>query len=231
MRRLGHSPKDIEAIVLSHGHFDHTTGNGRAHAHARPAEPAGVPAPRSLEQAPPRPSRARAVRVPTPSKSAIQGAGFEIIEEKQPSFLLDRSLLITGEVDRTTDFEKGFPIHQAKRNGDWQPDPLILDDQAAILHVRDKGLVVLTGCGHAGHREHPSLRSQAHRRRARVRGNRRLPPQRAAVRANHPRCLRRARGARPAGHRSGTLHGVEGGSRPGRSVPERFHPEQRRHAL
>ena len=36
------------------------------------------------------------------------------------------------------------------RDGDWQPDPLILDDQAAVLHVRDKGLVVLTGCGHAG---------------------------------------------------------------------------------
>jgi 7,8-dihydropterin-6-yl-methyl-4-(beta-D-ribofuranosyl)aminobenzene 5'-phosphate synthase len=27
---------------------------------------------------------------------------------------------------------------------------LILDDQAAVLNVRDKGLVVLTGCGHAG---------------------------------------------------------------------------------
>jgi 7,8-dihydropterin-6-yl-methyl-4-(beta-D-ribofuranosyl)aminobenzene 5'-phosphate synthase len=88
--------------------------------------------------------------IPTPSKNAIRGAGFEIIEEKQPSFVLDGSLLITGEVDRTTDFEKGFPIHQARRNGDWQPDPLILDDQATILNVRDRGLVILTGCGHAG---------------------------------------------------------------------------------
>jgi 7,8-dihydropterin-6-yl-methyl-4-(beta-D-ribofuranosyl)aminobenzene 5'-phosphate synthase len=43
-----------------------------------------------------------------------------------------------------------MPIHQAKRGADWQPDPLILDDQAAILNVRDKGIVVLTGCGHAG---------------------------------------------------------------------------------
>ncbi len=30
------------------------------------------------------------------------------------------------------------------------PDPLVHDDQAVVLHVRDKGLVVLTGCGHAG---------------------------------------------------------------------------------
>ena len=57
---------------------------------------------------------------------------------------------MTGEVDRTTDFEKGFPIHQAYRGGGWEPDPLILDDQALIVNVKGKGLVVLTGCGHAG---------------------------------------------------------------------------------
>jgi 7,8-dihydropterin-6-yl-methyl-4-(beta-D-ribofuranosyl)aminobenzene 5'-phosphate synthase len=72
------------------------------------------------------------------------------VEDVRPSFLLDGSLLITGEVDRTTEFEEGMPIHQALRGGDWEPDPLILDDQAAVLNVRDKGLVVLTGCGHAG---------------------------------------------------------------------------------
>ena len=39
------------------------------------------------------------------------------MEERQPSFLLDGSLLVTGEVDRTTEFEQGFPVHQAYRNG------------------------------------------------------------------------------------------------------------------
>ena len=59
-------------------------------------------------------------------------------------------MLITGEVDRVTGFEKGFPIHQAWRGQSWEPDPLILDDQALIAHVAGRGLVVLTGCGHAG---------------------------------------------------------------------------------
>ena len=36
----------------------------------------------------------------------------------------------------------------AQRRVEW--GPLILDDQAILLHVQDKGLVVLTGCGHAG---------------------------------------------------------------------------------
>jgi 7,8-dihydropterin-6-yl-methyl-4-(beta-D-ribofuranosyl)aminobenzene 5'-phosphate synthase len=64
--------------------------------------------------------------------------------------LLDGVVLVSGEVARTTDFEKGFPIHWAKRDGAWQPDPLIRDDQCAIVNVKDKGLVVITGCGHAG---------------------------------------------------------------------------------
>jgi 7,8-dihydropterin-6-yl-methyl-4-(beta-D-ribofuranosyl)aminobenzene 5'-phosphate synthase len=57
---------------------------------------------------------------------------------------------VTGEVDRTTDFERGFPGHEAQRDGAWGPDPLILDDQALVASVRGRGLVVLTGCGHAG---------------------------------------------------------------------------------
>lgn len=57
---------------------------------------------------------------------------------------------MTGDVDRTTTFERGMPGQQAFRGGAWVADPLILDDQALIAHVQDKGLVILTGCGHAG---------------------------------------------------------------------------------
>ena len=150
LRRLGCDLAGIEAIVCSHGHFDHTTGLsgligrlGRANlpvlirpefwARRRLAIPGGEP-----------------FELPATSRRALGEAGFDIIEQRQPSFLFDRSVLITGEVDRVTGFEKGFPIHQAWRGGSWEPDPLILDDQALIAHVAGRGLVVLTGCGHAG---------------------------------------------------------------------------------
>ena len=42
------------------------------------------------------------------------------------------------------------PAHQCWSNSTWEPDPLVLDDQALVVHVRGKGLLVVTGCGHAG---------------------------------------------------------------------------------
>ena len=72
-------------------------------------------------------------------------------------------MLITGEVARTTGYEPGFPPQQAWLGGRWQPDPLVLDDQALIVNVRDRGLVVITGCGHAGVVEHRQVRPAADR--------------------------------------------------------------------
>jgi 7,8-dihydropterin-6-yl-methyl-4-(beta-D-ribofuranosyl)aminobenzene 5'-phosphate synthase len=59
-------------------------------------------------------------------------------------------LLVTGEIPRETDFEKGFPQHRVFDGSEWQPDPWIWDDRAIIINVRNKGLVVVSGCAHAG---------------------------------------------------------------------------------
>src|SRR5262249_5072128 len=53
-------------------------------------------------------------------------------------------------VDRATAFERGLPNQEKWDGATWVPDPMIYDDQAVVLHLRDRGLVVLSGCGHAG---------------------------------------------------------------------------------
>ena len=150
MRRLGLSSGEVETIVLSHGHWDHVAGmEGIAKELGRASLPVLIhPAfwrrrRISLPGLEPR-------ELPTTSRSALEGAGFEIVEERKPSFLLDGSVLVTGEVDRTTQFEIGFLGHEAHVRGSWEADPLILDDQALVMRLADRGLVVLTGCGHAG---------------------------------------------------------------------------------
>jgi len=150
MRRLEILPGDIETIVLSHGHWDHVAGmEGIARELGRRNLPVLIH---------PDFWRRRRIAIPgldpaelpATSRSALEGAGFEIVEERQPSFLLDSSVLVTGEVDRTTPFETGFMGHEANVHGSWEPDPLILDDQAIVMRLAGRGLVVLTGCGHAG---------------------------------------------------------------------------------
>ena len=53
------------------------------------------------------------IELPPPSRGALREAGLEVIERRQPSLLFDNSVLITGEVDRTSDFEHGMPFHEA----------------------------------------------------------------------------------------------------------------------
>ena len=110
-------PRDIDVIVLSHGHWDHTTGMDGLVAELGRARTAGPDPPGLLEPPPDRAPGPRAGRAALDQPRALEGAGFEIVEQRQPSFLLDGSLLVTGEVDRTTDFERGFPVHEAHRDG------------------------------------------------------------------------------------------------------------------
>jgi 7,8-dihydropterin-6-yl-methyl-4-(beta-D-ribofuranosyl)aminobenzene 5'-phosphate synthase len=150
MRRLGVDPTEIEAVVCSHGHFDHTTGlDGLIQRLGRRNLPVLLHPDfwnRRRVTIPGLPPD----YLPTTSRGALEEAGFTIIEERQASFLFENAVLITGEVERTSGYEPGFPIQQAWRNETWEPDPLVLDDQAVVLNVRGKGLVVMTGCGHAG---------------------------------------------------------------------------------
>lgn len=147
--RLDVDWSSVQAVVLSHGHFDHAgglAGLARATRSLPMTVHPGVWAQRRLAV-----PGAEPFLFPTLSRNALEAEGFEVLERRQPSLLLDGSLLVTGEVDRVTDFERGMPPpHEALVEGSWSHDPLVLDDQALVVHVRDKGLVVLTGCGHAG---------------------------------------------------------------------------------
>ena len=149
--RLGVSFSDVHSVILSHGHFDHTGGlaglAGRRGVRALPMVVHPLVWTRRRLAVPGREPE----EMPTLSKRALAGEGYDVIERRQPSLLLDDSVLITGEVDRTTEYERGMPPpHQAWNGTDWAHDPLVLDDQALVVHVRGRGLVVLTGCGHAG---------------------------------------------------------------------------------
>lgn len=93
----------------------------------------------------------RTINLPAPNKSFLTEAGYEIVEKNSDSLWINDRVLVTGEIPRANSFEKGFPNHYSEvDDGKIEADPLIKDDQAIILSVKDKGLVIITGCGHAG---------------------------------------------------------------------------------
>jgi 7,8-dihydropterin-6-yl-methyl-4-(beta-D-ribofuranosyl)aminobenzene 5'-phosphate synthase len=146
--RLGVDLGAVQGVVLSHGHWDHAgglAGLGRRRPLPMTVHPL-VWTRRRLAV-----PGAEPVELPTLSRRALEAEGFAVIERRQPSLLVDGCVLITGEIDRTTEYERGMPaFHQAWDDGRWRHDPLVLDEQALVVHVRGRGLVVLTGCGHGG---------------------------------------------------------------------------------
>ncbi len=151
MDLLGVDPNDIEAIVLSHGHMDHTGAlmavlerinrNVDVVVH-----PDAFLFPRYVE----RPDGERQMFPRTLIKSELRSRKkVRVLERSGASLLAGELVLATGEVQRSTFFEKGMPNALVERNGKVEHDP-IADDQSLVLNLQDRGLVVISGCAHAG---------------------------------------------------------------------------------
>ncbi len=147
---LGIDPKDFRAVVLSHGHADH---HGGLEGLFRRVGARGMPLvlhPHAWRERKLVFPTGEEMRMPPPSHQDLDREGWQVVEEQGPSLLLDDAVLVTGQVERVTDFEKGFPIQLTHTAEGWEPDTWIWDDQAVAVHVRGKGLVVLSSCSHSG---------------------------------------------------------------------------------
>ena len=144
--KLGIPLHDSEAIVLSHGHYDHTGGvadvlNTQRHVtvYAHPA----VFAPKFIRN---QNGSSREIGMPYASEQAIKQPGVRFVATSTVTKLFD-GFYATGPVPRQTDFEDtggSFFLDAACSN----PDPL-LDDQSVFFETKE-GIVVLLGCAHSG---------------------------------------------------------------------------------
>ena len=141
-----------ESLISSHGHIDHA--GGLLSLTKKMSTKQGIPLVLHGDAFRNRLVKfqdGRTIDLPAPDRSLLTNAGYHIIEKDSASLWISDRVLVTGEIPRTNSFEKGFPNHYSRvEEGKLEPDPLINDDQAIIVKVKDKGLVIITGCGHAG---------------------------------------------------------------------------------
>jgi 7,8-dihydropterin-6-yl-methyl-4-(beta-D-ribofuranosyl)aminobenzene 5'-phosphate synthase len=148
--RMGIDLSNLNGVILSHGHNDHTWGLETLLKHY-------------VLSGRPKPVSARPILYAhpdafLPKEAHGQDIGIMVSEDRlrrtfrlhtgrQPVWLTS-NLVFLGEIRRSNSFEGQRPLGKTLRKGQWEDDYL-LDDSALAYRSRD-GLVIITGCSHSG---------------------------------------------------------------------------------
>ncbi len=148
---LGLDPGRIDAIVLSHGHYDHTGGlAGLIALRTASGLRTEVWCHRDLFGPHLKQTRDRLgdIGPPRGSVESYQALGGEFCFIDEPTTPWP-GITLLAPVPRRTDFEGPAPgLVTTDSQGEVQPDPFL--DDLTILVEADSGPVALTGCAHAG---------------------------------------------------------------------------------
>lgn len=155
--RLGADLGKVESIVLSHGHWDHSgamllaldairarSGRTSVPYYAHP----GMFHTRAMR----RPNGMITMMDDVQSIEDLTSRGANVICTAEPQCFLGNMFHVSGEIPRITSFERGLPgqVRKSKDGDGWEPDELLIDERWLGVHVKGKGLVVLSACSHAG---------------------------------------------------------------------------------
>ncbi len=149
MDAFGADPKNIEFGVLSHGHHDHRGCLlGFMEKRKKPFD-LYMHKDATLKERFLRFPDGRKAHFPPFELESLKYLGLNPITIEKPTEALDGLVVISGEIPRVTEFERGFPGAFCIRDGKEEPDP-IKDDMSVYFVLEGKGLVVVSGCAHSG---------------------------------------------------------------------------------
>ena len=143
--------KTVEALGLSHGHFDHWGTFLQVLKSKKDEFHKGIPLYIGEEGFVERFSQRPAgiLSLGQLKREDVERLGFvKIVEVKDPTPIVPGAYL-TGSIERVTEYEKGSPNMLIERGGKLVPDNFI-GEYAVVLNLKGKGLIVLVGCAHPG---------------------------------------------------------------------------------
>lgn len=149
---LGLDLAEADAYLLSHGHHDHWTGAAEILRRNSGRIPAGTPfyagEEAFLHRYTRRSEAAETVDLSALNRASIEATGARVCEVKIPTAIVPGGYC-TGFIQRTTEYESITPGMLVERNGRLESDDF-RGEQALFFNVKGKGLVILSGCAHAG---------------------------------------------------------------------------------
>ena len=140
----------VEAAALSHGHSDHTGGMAKLVTMTGKknipfaVHPSAFKSPRYLKF-----GEELKINFPELTREMVKAAGLTVVETEKPYLLLEDTILFLGEIPRSTDFETGWPLPHCQQDGKEVWDA-IEDDTSIVMNLKNKGLIILSGCAHSG---------------------------------------------------------------------------------
>ncbi len=147
---------DVDDVILSHGHLDHTWGLQHLIERYTTTAFQGKKYKRSRLIAHPLVFSSRKVDAETAGEEKEIGSlmqpetlnmFFDVTLSAKP-LKITRNLLYLGEIERKNNFEAKKPLGKIDEKGVMKDD-FIMDDTALVYRAAD-GLVIITGCSHAG---------------------------------------------------------------------------------
>ena len=144
---LGIDLSQVDKIVLSHGHFDHT--GGLKHVLGEIGREIEVIAHPDIWQAKYNTSESgesRYIGIPF-SRTELESLGAKFRLTSEPVAISD-SIMTSGQIPMVTDYEEIESFLAVKEDGNFKPD-IFRDDQALVIKT-PPGLVVILGCAHRG---------------------------------------------------------------------------------
>ncbi len=149
--KMGIDLIDLDYIVLSHGHYDHTWGL----SHYLPYYTSAVKQRRQVK-------KPTIIAHPDTFNDKFHDELGEIgclipegnlrknfnVKTTVKPLKLTENLTFLGEIPRLNNFEKTEPIGKIKTNEGYEED--FIKEDSALVYNTNQGIVVITGCSHSG---------------------------------------------------------------------------------